>query len=229
MNSKNSLIKELFALQDKEYRDFTAKLIPNVDKEKIIGIRVPILRKFAKEFYKDKSVVEDFFSDLPHHYYEENLLHGFLIEQIKDFQSAVEYTETFLPFVDNWAVCDVFSPKIFQKYPKETYEYIPKWIKSYKTYTIRYAVGLLLSIYLDEHFQKEMLQLVSEVKSEEYYVNMMLAWYFATALAKQYEATVPLIEAKTLPLFVQNKTIQKARESRRISTETKEYLLKFKL
>ena len=226
---ENPLIKELFALQDKEYRDFTAKLIPNVDKEKIIGIRVPILRKFAKEFYKDKLAVEDFFSALPHHYYEENLLHSFLIEQIKDFQSAVEYTETFLPFVDNWAVCDTFSPKIFQKHPKEVYEYILKWIKSDKTYTIRYAVGLLLSIYLDEHFQKEMLQLVSEVKSEEYYVNMMLAWYFATALAKQYEATVPLIEAKTLPPFVQNKTIQKARESRRISTETKEYLLKFKL
>ena len=168
MNSKNPLQKELFALQDKEYRDFTAKLIPNVDKEKIIGIRVPILRKFAKEFYKDKSVVEEFFSELPHHYYEENLLHGFLIEQIKDFQSAVEHTEAFLPFVDNWAVCDTFSPKIFQKYPKEVYEYILKWIKSDKTYTIRYAVGLLLSNYLDEHFQKDMLQLVSEVKSEEY-------------------------------------------------------------
>ena len=173
--------------------------------------------------------MEEFFSALPHHYYEENLLHGFLIEQIKDFQSAVEHTEAFLPFVDNWAVCDVFSPKIFQKYPKEVYKYIQKWIKSDKIYTIRYAVGLLLSNYLDEHFQKEMLQLVSEVKSEEYYVNMMLAWYFATALAKQYEATMPLIEAKTLPPFVQNKTIQKARESRRISAETKEYLLKFKL
>ena len=222
---ENPLIKELFTLQDKEYRDFTAKLIPNIDKEKIIGIRVPILRKFAKEFYKNKSAVEEFFSALPHHYYEENLLHGFLIEQIKDFQSAVEHTEAFLPFVDNWAVCDVFSPKIFQKYPKEVYEYIQKWIKSDKTYTIRYAVGLLLSNY----FQKEMLQLVSEVKSEEYYVNMMLAWYFATALAKQYEAAMPLIEAKILPSFVQNKTIQKARESRRISAETKEYLLKFKL
>ena len=126
-------------------------------------------------------------------------------------------------------VCDTFSPKIFQKHSKEVYEYIRKWIKSDKTYTIRYAVGLLLSNYLDEHFQKEMLQLVSEVKSEEYYVNMMLAWYFATALAKQYEATMPLIEAQTLPSFVQNKTIQKARESRRISAETKEYLLKFKL
>ena len=229
MDSKNPLQKELFALQDKEYRDFTAKLTPSIDKEKIIGVRVPVLRKFAKEFYKNKSAAGEFLSALPHHYYEENLLHGFLVEQIKDFQSAVEHTEAFLPFVDNWAVCDVFSPKIFQKYPKEVYKYILKWIKSDKTYTIRYAVGLLLSNYLDEHFQKEMLQLVSEVKSEEYYVNMMLAWYFATALAKQYEVTMPLIEAKTLPLFVQNKTIQKARESRRISTETKEYLLKFKL
>ena len=229
MTAGNTLHKELFALQDKEYRDFTAKLTPSIDKEKIIGVRVPVLRKFAKEFYKNKSAAEEFLSDLPHHYYEENLLLGFLVEQIKDFQSAVEHTEAFLPFVDNWAVCDTFSPKIFQKYPKETYEYILKWIKSDKTYTIRYAVGLLLSNYLDEHFQKDMLQLVSEVKSEEYYVNMMLAWYFATALAKQYEATMPLIEAKTLPSFVQNKTIQKARESRRISTETKEYLLKFKL
>ena len=229
MTAGNTLHKELFALQDKEYRDFTAKLTPSIDREKIIGVRVPVLRKFAKEFYKNKSAVEEFLSALPHHYYEENLLHGFLVEQIKDFQSAVEYTEAFLPFVDNWAVCDTFSPKIFQKHPKEVYEYVLKWIKSDKTYTIRYAVGLLLSNYLDEHFQKEMLQLVSEVKSEEYYVNMMLAWYFATALAKQYEAAMPLIEAKTLPSFVQNKTIQKARESRRISTETKEYLLKFKL
>ena len=229
MTAGNTLHKELFALQDKEYRDFTAKLTPSIDKEKIIGVRVPVLRKFAKEFYKNKCAAEEFLSALPHHYYEENLLHGFLVEQIKDFQSAVEYTEAFLPFVDNWAVCDTFSPKIFQKYPKETYEYIQKWIKSDKTYTIRYAVGLLLSNYLDEHFQKEMLQLVSEVKSEEYYVNMMLAWYFATALAKQYETAMPLIEAQTLPPFVQNKTIQKARESRRISTETKEYLLKFKL
>ena len=229
MTAGNTLHKELFALQDKEYRDFTAKLTPSIDKEKIIGVRVPVLRKFAKEFYKNKSAAEEFLSALPHHYYEENLLHGFLVEQIKDFQSAVEHTEVFLPFVDNWAVCDTFSPKIFQKHPKEVYEYIQKWIKSDKTYMIRYAVGLLLSNYLDEHFQKEMLKLVSEVKSEEYYVNMMLAWYFATALAKQYKATIPLIEAKTLPLFVQNKTIQKARESKRISTETKEYLLKFKL
>jgi len=228
MNSKNPLIKELFALQDKEYRDFTAKLIPNIDKEKIIGIRVPVLRKFAKEFYKDKLAVEEFFSALPHHYYEENLLHGFLIEQIKDFQSAVEHTEAFLPFVDNWAVCDVFSPKIFQKYPKEVYEYIQKWIKSDKTYTIRYAVGLLLSNYLDEHFQKEMLQLVSEVKSEEYYVNMMLAWFFATALAKQWEATIPYLENKRLARWTHNKTIQKARESYRISAAEKEYLKRLK-
>ena len=229
MTAGNTLHKELFALQDKGYRDFTAKLTPSIDKEKIIGVRVPVLRKFAKEFYKNKPAVEEFLSDLPHHYYEENLLHGFLVEQIKDFQSAVEYTEAFLPFVDNWAVCDTFSPKIFQKHPKEVYEYIQKWIKSDKTYTVRYAVGLLLSNYLDEHFQKEMLQLVSEVKSEEYYVNMMLAWYFATSLAKQYESAMPLIEAQTLPPFVQNKTIQKARESRRISIETKEFLLKFKL
>ena len=223
-----SVLEDLRANTDREYADFNSKLIPNVAKTSMLGVRVPTLRKIAKKMVEERCEAV-FLEDLPHKYFEENMLHSILVSSVKDFDLCVDLVDKFLPYVDNWAVCDVFSPKIFQKYPKEVYEYILKWIKSDKTYTIRYAVGLLLSNYLDEHFQKEMLQLVSKVKSEEYYVNMMLAWYFATALAKPYEATMPLIEAKTLPPFVQNKTIQKARESRRISTETKEYLLKFKL
>ena len=222
------ILEDLLENRDEKYADFNARLIPNIERSRILGVRMPILRKIVKSNYTELEE-NGFLKELPHRYQEENLIHGIMISEIRNLKLCIRELDRFLPFVDNWAVCDTFSPKIFQKHPKEVYEYIQKWIKSDKTYTIRYAVGLLLSNYLDEHFQKEMLQLVSEVKSEEYYVNMMLAWYFATALAKQYEATMLLIEAKTLPSFVQNKTIQKARESKRISTETKEFLLKFKL
>ena len=222
------ILEDLLENRDEKYADFNARLIPNIERSRILGVRMPILRKIVKSNYTELEE-NGFLKELPHRYQEENLIHGIMISEIRNLKLCIRELDRFLPFVDNWAVCDTFSPKIFQKHPKEVYEYIQKWIKSDKTYTIRYAVGLLLSNYLDEHFQKEMLQLVSEVKSEEYYVNMMLAWYFATALAKQYEATMLLIEAKTLPSFVQNKTIQKARESKRNSTESKEFLLKFKL
>lgn len=221
----NDLQKQLFAIQDQKNKGFTAKLIPNIDKETIIGIRIPILRKLAKDFFKyrqNESII--FLTQLPHKYYEENLLHSFLIEQMKDFEQVIDYTEKFLPFIDNWAVCDTFSPKIFRKYPKQTYEYILKWINTSHSYTVRYAVGLLLSNYLDDFFEPEMLDLVAGVTCEEYYVNMMLAWYFATALVKQKEATLPIIQSKKLDTFVQNKTIQKARESYRISQEIKDFL-----
>lgn len=215
--------KELFLLKDEDYKKFTSKLIPTISPDKIIGIRVPALRKFAKDFSKQK---ESFlYLDLSSHFYfEENNLHAFLIENLKDYNLAMEYTDKFLPNIDNWATCDTFSPKVFKKYPNQVYEKIRKWLKSDEIYTIRYAIGLLLTNFLDENFEKEMLRLVANVKSEEYYVNMMIAWYFATAMAKQPEETLFIIEEKSLSKFVQNKSIQKAKESRRISDETKKYL-----
>ena len=230
MPQESAFVRLLLALQDIPYGDFTHKLIPTLSRERIIGVRLPALRKVAKELTKQQpEAVAQFLNSLPHHYHEENLLHGFLIEQVKDFDKAITYTEAFLPYIDNWAVCDTFSPKLFQKHPRETYAHILQWLKSPQPYTIRYGIGLLLSNYLDDYFESEMLSLVASIQSDEYYVNMMIAWYFATALAKQYEATLPLIQSQTLSPFVQNKTIQKARESRRISEEVKDFLLQYKL
>ena len=230
MPQDNSFTPLLFTLQDVPYGDFTHKLIPTLSRECIIGVRLPALRKLAKDLTKQQpEAVALFLNSLPHHYHEENLLHGFLIEQVKTFDQAIAYTEAFLPYIDNWAVCDTFSPKLFLKYPKETYTHILQWLKSPQPYTIRYGIGLLLSNYLDDLFESEMLSLVASIQSDEYYVNMMIAWYFATALAKQYEATLPLIQSQTLSPFVQNKTIQKARESRRITQEVKEMLVRWKV
>lgn len=225
-----SITDHLLSLADIPYRDFTAKLIPTINKERIIGVRTPAMRTLAKELLKQQSKeAMAFLERLPHYYYEENNLHAFIIAQMKDFEKAMQYTTQFLPYIDNWATCDTFAPKIFLKYPQEVLSYIQQWIESCKTYTVRYAIGILLSNYLDEHFKPVYLDWVAAIHSEEYYINMMIAWYFATALAKQYKATIPYIESKTLTPFVQNKTIQKARESLRISAETKEYLLQFKL
>ena len=230
MPQDSSFTSLLFALQDVPYGDFTYKLIPTLSRERIIGVRLPALRKEAKNLAKQQpEAVALFLNSLPHYYHEENLLHGFLIEQVKAFDQAIAHTEAFLPYIDNWAVCDTFSPKLFLKYPKETYTHILQWLKSPQPYTIRCGIGLLLSNYLDDYFESEMLSLVASIQSDEYYVNMMIAWYFATALAKQYEATLPLIQSQTLSPFVQNKTIQKARESRRISEEVKNFLLQYKL
>ena len=230
MLQDNSFTPLLFTLQDVPYGDFTHKLIPTLSRECILGVRLPALRKLAKDLTKQQpEAVALFLNSLPHHYHEENLLHGFLIEQVKTFDQAIAYTEAFLPYIDNWAVCDTFSPKLFLKYPKETYTHILQWLKSPQPYTIRYGIGLLLSNYLDDLFESEMLSLVASIQSDEYYVNMMIAWYLATALAKQYEATLPLIQSQTLSPFVQNKTIQKARESRRISQEVKEMLVRWKV
>ena len=230
MPQESAFVRLLLALQDIPYGDFTYKLIPTLSRERIIGVRLPALRKVAKELTKQQpEEVARFLHTLPHCYHEENLLHGFLIEQVKTFDKAIAYTEAFLPHIDNWAVCDTFSPKLFQKHPKETYTHILQWLKSPQPYTIRCGIGLLLSNYLDDYFESEMLSLVASIQSDEYYVNMMIAWYFATALAKQYEATLPLIQSQTLSPFVQNKTIQKARESRRISEEVKDFLLQYKL
>lgn len=220
------LEKELFKLQDKKYKDFQSKLVPNIDPNTIIGIRTPELRNLAKKLVKDNNY--SFLDDLPHKYYEENLIHFFIISMIKDFDECIRRTNEFLPYVDCWSVCDQASPKCFKKNHEILLPYIKRWIKSKKTYTIRFGIRMLMNEFLDEDFKPEYLELVSNIKSEEYYVNMMIAWYFATALAKQYEYTVSYIENKKLSTWTHNKTIQKAIESYRITLEQKEYLKKLK-
>ena len=227
MYHKEQMQKELFALQDLKYRDFHSKLLPGVDKEIIIGIRTPVLRKFAKEFSKRKEA-EEFLQDLPHQYYEENNLHMMIITGIKDYDKCLEEIKKFVPYINNWATCDLPLPKCFGKHKEELLPQIREWIASDHTYTIRYGLGTLMSLYLDENFKPEYLELAASVRSEEYYVNMMMAWYFATALAKQWEATVPYIEQRKLPQWVHRKTIQKAVESYRITPEQKTYLKSFR-
>ena len=217
------LQEKLFEMQDLGYREFHSKLMPTVDKEKIIGIRTPQLRKFAKEFAESEEK-EIFLNTLPHQYYEEDNLHGFLLEMEKDYDTLVEKVENFLPYVDNWATCDMVRPKIVKRHLPELFEHVKEWLKSEHTYTVRYGVGMLLSFYLDEEFSKNHLEMVAKIRSEEYYVNMMIAWYFATALAKQWDETIVYIENCKLDKWVHNKTIQKAIESYRITKEQKEYL-----
>jgi len=231
MQPKQTAIqRRLLSMRDVQYRDFNSKLIPTVDPHLMIGIRTPLLRKFAKELFKtEPEQAAAFMHDLPHRYFEENNLHAFLIENIKDFNAAMDETEKFLPFIDNWATCDSFSPSIFKKYPDAVYQKILTWLQSSHTYTVRYAIGLLLSNYLDERFKPEMLELVSAVKSEEYYINMMIAWYFSFALIKQYDAALPYIKKQTLDPFTHNKTIQKAIESYRIPADIKDYLRTLKV
>lgn len=218
------MVNELFKLQDLKYREFHSKLMPTVDKGLIIGIRVPVLRQFAKTIQNTKEA-ESFLKELPHKYYEENNLHAFLIEFIKDFDRALYETERFLPYVDNWATCDMFYPKIFKKNMDLLMPKINEWINSGKTYTVRYAIGLLMRM----DFKKEHMEAVAKVKSEEYYVNMMIAWYFATALAKNYEDAIEYLKEGRLSDWVHNKTIQKACESYRIDEGSKKKLRSIKV
>ena len=220
--------ESLFGLQDLKYRDFHARLMPTVDPELVIGVRTPALRKFAKEFSKMPES-ELFLDQLPHKYYEENNLHGFLIAGIKDYDRCIREVDRFLPYVDNWATCDLMSPKIFKKHLPELLEQIKVWIASENTYVIRFGIGMLMSFYLDEAFDERYLKMVASVHSEEYYVNMMIAWYFATALAKQYEYVLPYIEEKRLEKWTHNKTIQKAVVSYRITEDQKKYLRTLKI
>ena len=221
--NREEIRQQLFAMQDTDYREFQVKLIPTVDPEKVIGVRTPQLRKFAKELAKDPGA-ESFLEDLPHEYFDENQLHAFLISEIKDFDSCIFKTERFLPQIDNWATCDQLSPKTFKQHRPELLEYIKRWIKSEDTYIIRFAVGMLMQHFLDEDYSEEYPEMVSSVRSEEYYVNMMIAWYFATALAKQYDSVLPFIESGRLNPWTHNKAIQKAAESFRITPEQKAYL-----
>ncbi|EJP23203.1 DNA alkylation repair enzyme [Lachnoanaerobaculum sp. ICM7] len=219
---------ELFKMQDTAYRDFNSKLIPTVDKSLFIGVRTPELRKYAKQLAKREDI-EEFLHSLPHKYFDENQLHAFIVSEIKDFKSCVDKVNEFLPYVDNWATCDQLSPKVFKKYHKELINYIEIWLKSDKVYTVRFGIGMLMEHFLDEDFDISYLETVSNIRSDEYYVNMMIAWYFATALVKRYESVLPFIENRRLDIWTHNKAIQKAVESYRISTERKTYLKELKV
>lgn len=228
--SEKTITDGLFALKDENYRRFHAKLIPDIPIDNIIGVRTPVLRKYAKEVAKLPEA-NIFLESLQHSYYEENNLHGALLSLLypKDIIAFMEQLERFLPYVDNWATCDMLSPKIFKKHLPYVYERVQKWLQSDAVYTIRFGIVTLLGFYLDNAFEPEMLQLVANVRSEEYYVNMAVAWYFSMALVKQYDATLPYIQNRVLEPWTHNKSIQKAIESRRIPQETKAYLRGLKI
>lgn len=220
---RSDLQKQLFELQDLEYREFHSRLMPEIDKERIIGVRTPVLREFARQL-AETDVAETFIQELPHAYYEENNLHMMLITSIREYDRCLYELQRFLPYIDNWATCDFPAPQCFSNHKQELMPHIRTWIASGDTYTIRYGVGMLMRLYLDKDFLPEYPEIVTGIISEEYYVNMMLAWYLATALAKQWKTVIPYLEERRLPDWVHRKTIQKAIESRRITEEQKEYL-----
>ena len=226
--AEESIRARLTAQRDEGYAAFAAKLIPTVDPATMIGVRTPVMKKLVKEV-RGAPEAEEFLTILPHKYYEENGLHAVLIGDIPAYERAVEAVDAFLPYVDNWAICDSLSPKAFYKHRPELYAYIPVWLASGHTYTVRFGIEMLMSHFLDEAFTPDALERVAAVRSEEYYVNMMIAWFFATALAKQYDAALPYIEQKRLDRWTHNKTIQKAAESYRITDEQKAYLRSLKI
>lgn len=213
---------DLFSMQDTGYKEFQQKLIPTVAEEAVIGVRTPVLRKYAKEL--DKEQADRFLAELPHQYYEENNLHAFLIEGIMEYDRCIMELNRFLPYVDNWATCDMMRPKCFKKHADELKKDIGYWLSSSYVYMVRFGIEMLMTHFLDERFDAACLECVAAISSDEYYINMMIAWYFATALAKQYEAAIPYLTGNRLSPQVHNKTIQKAVESRRISPEQKQYL-----
>lgn len=229
------MYQKLFTLRDEKYAEFQAKLTPGIPSHTFIGVRVPTLRKFAKEIIKSPES-KTFLHTLPHSYYDENMLHALLISEQKDYDHCIELTEQFLPYVDNWAVCDIMSPKVFTKHKAELMPKIKAWSQSPHTYTCRFGLEMLMSHFLDKDFLPDYLQipvtyppLFANGREQDYYVRMMVAWFFATALAKQWESTIGIIESKVLPPWTHNKTIQKARESFRIKPEQKEYLKTLKI
>lgn len=222
------LQERLFRLRDAEYAAFQAKLTPVIPADCFIGVRVPVLRAFAKEFVKEPEA-DSFLHALPHKYYDENMLHGLLVAEVRDYNHCIELTDEFLPYVDNWAVCDIMSPKVFRRHKDDLLEKIREWSRAEHTYTCRFGLEMLMSHFLDGDFKPEYLDIPASVCSEDYYVKMMVAWFFATALAKQWDDTVPLLVNKKLSPWIHNKTIQKARESLRITAEQKEYLCMLKV
>jgi len=229
--STQDIRQRLFDLQDHAYRDFQVKLIPSMDPEKIIGVRTPELRKLARELAKGKDADElaGFLQDLPHTYFDEDQLHAFVISGMKDYETCIWYLERFLPYIDNWATCDQLSPKVLGRHKEELLERIREWIHSDSTYTVRFAIGMLMRHYLDEDYKEEYADMVASVRAGEYYIDMMIAWYFATALAKQYDAVLPYLKERKLDPWTHNKTIQKAIESYRITPEQKDYLRTLKI
>ena len=223
---KQQLQSALFELRDEEYKQFQSRLIPGIDPDSVLGIRIPVLRKFAAGFQKTPEA-ELFLQQLPHQYYDENNLHAMLINQMKE-PAVFEALDRFLPYVDNWATCDLLSPVAFRHYPDGLEKAVERWISSDLTYTIRFGIGVYLRFYLDDRFSAEHLKRVKEIQSSEYYVQMMVAWYFATALAKQYDEAVIYLENGSLDIWTHNKTIQKAIESLRITPEKKAYLRSLK-
>ena len=219
----DEILKKLYALQDITYRDFQGKLLPTVDPKTIIGVRTPDLRKLAKELAKQDDIVT-FLDTLPHTCFDENQLHAFILSELKDYDRCITLVDRFLPYVDNWATSDQLSPKCFKKHRQALLPYIERWIDSGETYPVRFGVGMLMQHYLDEAFDSRYLQIVADIRSEAYYVNMMRAWYFATALAKQYEAALPYLEQRRLDPWTHQKAIQKAVESYRVSAAQKQYL-----
>ena len=232
MKNDNDMIgrirEELFRMQDLKYRELQKKLIPTADPEAVIGVRTPELRQLAKQLVKNEDVTP-FLENLPHRYFDEDQLHAFVVSEMKDFVRCAEETDRFLPYVNNWATCDQMSPKVFRKHRGELLPYIRKWLESGRTYTVRFGIGMLMEHFLEEDFDPAYPETVAGIRSEEYYVNMMIAWYFATALAKQYERIIPFIENRRLDEWTHNKTIQKATESYRITPERKEYLKSLKI
>ena len=222
---------ELLSMQDKTYKDFHSKLMPTINSNSIIGVRVPVLRDYAKKLFKENSIesLNSFLKNLPHEFYEENNIHAFIIEKINNFDECIFYLEDFLPYIDNWATCDMLNPKIFKTNYEKLLEKIYQWINSDSVYTVRFAIGMLMRYFLDEKFETKYLDLVISINSEEYYINMMRAWFFATALAKQYKQTFPYIKNYSLDKWTHNKSIQKANESFRISKVQKEELKKFRV
>ena len=219
--------KKLFEMQDTAYRDFHSRLMPETDKEKVIGVRTPALRKFAKQIYGTPEA-ETFLKNLPHKYYEEDNLHAFLLEQINDYNEVISRLDEFLPYVDNWATCDMMKPKVFINHLPELKEKCFEWLDSPHTYAVRFGIVMLMTHFLGNEFDKTIPQKISQIKSEEYYIKMAVAWYFATALAMRYDECLPFIESRTLDPWTHNKTIQKAKESFRITAEQKEQILKLK-
>lgn len=220
--------QDLFTMQDLKYRDFHAKLMPTVDKDSVIGVRVPILRAYAKKFGKTEEA-KQFLEILPHQYYEENNLHGLLIDQMKDYELCIEELIRFLPYINNWATCDILSVKAVKGHLDSYIKNIYQWLESDYTYTIRFGINMLMRYYLEEEFKIEYPEKVAAIRSEEYYVNMVRAWYFATALAKKYDQVLPFLEEQKMDVWTHNKTIQKAIESYRITLEQKEYLRTLKI
>ncbi len=215
--------ENLFRLKDAEYRAFQMKLLPTVKPETVIGVRTPELRKIAREIVSREDLPA-FLEGLPHLYFDENQLHAFVLSEMKDYDRCITALEHFLPYVDNWATCDQMSPKVFRKHKRDLLEHIKAWINSGESYTVRFGIGMLMEHYLDADFDPAYPGLVAAVQTDEYYVKMMVAWYFATALAKQYDAVLPYIEEKRLDTWTHNKTIRKALESYRIDPEKKAFL-----